>query len=154
MSVKVEFHGDKFEQAFLDAVGKEVVKSAAIFRRNLSTVLRTTGKARKVKDKSAPWGYRYEGSPDGSDIPFNFTGTLARSWMSSSKPEFLHGKIRAKVGTNTKYAEFLITKAKKGKKGGRDYLKSSLGWMKKTRQMILARLETKRLVSEAVRSMK
>lgn len=151
MSVKVEFHGDKFEQAFLDAVGKEVVKSAAIFRRNLSTVLRTTGKARKVKDKSAPWGYRYVGSPDGSDIPFNFTGTLARSWMSSSKPEFLHGKIRAKVGTNVKYAKFLIEKTGKGK---RDYLQTSLGWVKKTRQMILARLEAKRLVSEAVRSLK
>tara|TARA_R100000655_G_scaffold91934_1_gene132925 strand:+ start:69 stop:524 length:456 start_codon:yes stop_codon:yes gene_type:complete len=151
MTVKVEFHGDKFQQAFLDAVGKEVVKSAAIFRRNLSTVLRTTGKARKVKDKSAPWGYRYEGSPDGSDIPFNFTGTLARSWMSSSRPEFLHGKIRAKVGTNVKYAKFLITKTGKGK---RDYLQTSLGWVKKTREMILARLETKRLVSEAVRSMK
>lgn len=154
MSVKVEYHGDKFEQAFLDAVGKEVVKSAAIFRRNLETVLRTTGKARKVKDKSAPWGYRYEGSPDGSDIPYNFTGHLASSWKSSSKPSFLQNKIQAKVGTNTKYAKFLITKAEKGKKGGRDYLKSSLGWVKKTRQMILARLEAKRLISEAVRSLK
>jgi len=152
MTVKVEFHGDKFEQAFLDAVGKEVVKSAAIFRRNLSTVLRTTGKARIVKSsRGSGLGTRYIGSPDGSDIPFNFTGTLARSWMSSSRPEFLHGKIRAKVGTNVKYAKFLITKTGKGK---RDYLQTSLGWVKKTREMILARLETKRLVSEAVRSMK
>ena len=149
MTVKVEFHGDKFQQAFLDAVGKEVVKSAAIFRRNLSTVLRTTGKARIVK--SSTMGSKYIGSPDGSDIPFNFTGTLARSWMSSSRPEFLHGKIRARVGTNVKYAKFLITKTGKGK---RDYLQTSLGWVKKTREMILARLETKRLVSEAVRSMK
>ena len=144
MGVKVEFHDEEFERAFFDAVGKEVVKSAAIFRRNLSTVLRTTGKARKDKG-------RYIGSPEGSDIPFNFTGTLARSWMSSSRPIQKHGKIVAKVGTNVKYAKFLITKTGKGQ---RDYMKKDLSWLKKTRQMILERLDARRLVKSALGSMK
>ena len=130
------------------------MKSAAIFRRNLSTVLRTTGKARKVKDKTAPWGVRYVGSPEGTDIPYNFTGTLARSWMSSSKANFTKNGVSAKVGTNVKYAKFLITKAKQGDKSGRNYLKKDLAWMKKTRQMILQRLEAKRLVSVAVKALK
>lgn len=149
MGVKVEFHDEEFERAFFDAVGKEVVKSAAIFRRNLSTVLRTTGKARKVK--SLTHGTTYIGSPEGSDIPFNFTGTLARSWMSSSRPTQKHGKIVAKVGTNVKYAKFLITKTGKGQ---RDYMKKDLSWLKKTRQMILERLDAKRLVKSALGSMK
>ena len=43
MGVTSEWMGDAFEEGFYDAIGKELVKSASILRRNLSTVLAKTG---------------------------------------------------------------------------------------------------------------
>ena len=151
MGVKVELQLDEFEDKFMQAVGLEMVKAGKVFRRNLSTVLRTTGKSTKVKDKSAPWGYKYNGSPDGSNIPYNFTGTLARSWMSSSTSKRTRTTISVAVGTNVTYAKWLVLKTGKGK---RDYLESGLAWRRNTNEMMLKRLDVKRLIASAVRSLK
>ncbi len=102
MGVKVEYSGDKFEEAFYRAIGDELEKSAMIFRRNLQTVLATTG-------KSPP------SSPKGSKIPYNRSGTLARSWTAGKS--FRKGsRFIAKVGTNVRYAKELIDRKKSGKR--------------------------------------
>ena len=136
MGVMIEYKGDKFEQAFLKAVSKEVEKSAMIFRRNLQTVLATTG-------KSPP------ASPKGSMIPYNRTGTLARSW-TAGKTSKKGSKYVAKVGTNVKYAKYLVTRGGSGK---RNYMHKGLAWKKKTLKMIKDRLSAKNLIKSAVRSL-
>ena len=136
MSVHVEYHGDEFEKKLYDAIGKELVKSASILRRNLSIVLATTG-------KSPP------SSPKGSDIPYNRTGTLARSWHSSTKASRIGSKFTAGVGTNIQYALGLVKRSGSGK---RDYMKEDLAWYKRTVVMIKKRLDPQRLVDVATRS--
>ena len=139
MPVKVEinFSADDFERAFLNAVSVEVEKSAKIFRRNIQKVLSTTG-------KSPP------ASPEGSKIPYNRTGTLARSW-TAGKTKRSGTKYTAKVGTNVKYAKILIMR---GGTGRRNYMDGRLKWRKDTLKMIKKRLEVKRLISSAVRSLR
>ena len=146
MGVQVDLNTAKFQLEFFRAIDQELVKSAAIFRRNLSTVLRTTGKGKKAK-KGQPAVH----SPDGSYIPFNITGTLARSWQSSSKAQRSEGKFTVKVGTNVKYAKILLDRTGKGR---RNYMDGRLGWRRKTKQMMLKRLDAKRLISTATRSLK
>jgi hypothetical protein len=138
MGVKSEWYGDQFEEGFFDAISKELVKSASILRRNLSTVLATTG-------KSPP------PSPDGSSIPFNRTGTLARSWHASPTASRSAGKFTAGVGTNVKYAWYLYDKGKKynNTKGGRNFMKEDLYWYQKTVSMIKKRLDPQRLIKVA-----
>ena len=141
MSVKVEWQGDQFEQAFFVAVGKEVQKSAEIFQRNLSTALRSAGKGSKRPPVH---------SPRGSKIPYTITGTLARSW-SVQKTQRKGDKFVSKIGTGVKYAIYLL----RGKGSGRrNFLDGRLGWRRKTLKMILARLDSKRLIAAAVRSLK
>ena len=138
MGVKVELQFGEFERLFMEAIGQEMVKAGMIFRRNISTVLRSTG-------KSPP------ASPDGSKIPYNRTGTLARSWMSSKGARIGTKTITVAVGTNIMYAKFLVEKTGKGK---RNYLDGRLAWRKKTKGMMLKRLDAKRLITSAVRSLK
>jgi len=137
MGVKVELQFGEFESKLLDAVGDEMVKAGMIFRRNLSTVLRTSG-------KSPP------PSPDGSYIPYNQTGTLARSWMSSKGAKFGTKTITVSVGTNLMYAKFLVQKTGKGK---RNYISEKLAWRRKTKRMMLKRLDAKRLITSAIKSL-
>ena len=136
MPVQSEWFGDAFEEMFMKAIGRELVKSAKILRRNLSTVLATTG-------KSPP------SSPKGTDIPYNRTGTLARSWHASATATRRSGKLTAGVGTNVLYAWDLIHRAGSGK---RDYMNENLYWYQKTTSMILKRLEPQRLINAAARS--
>ena len=145
MSVKVEWHGALFERAFQIAVSKEVQKSAEIFQRNLSTALRSAGKGGKGgKGKKAVH------SPKGSKIPYTITGTLARSW-SVWDTKRTGDKYVSKIGTGVKYAIYLL----RGKGSGRrNFLDGRLGWRRKTLKMILARLDSKRLIAAAVRSLK
>jgi len=138
MGVKVELQLDEFENKFMQAVGLEMVKAGMVFRRNLSTVLRTTG-------KSPP------ASPDGSKIPYNETGMLARSWMSSSTSKRTKATISVAVGTNLMYAKWLVFKTGKGR---RNYLDARLSWRRKTNEMMMKRLDVKRLIASAVRSLK
>ena len=138
MGVRVDLNTAKFQLEFFRAIDQELVKSANIFRRNLSTVLRSTR-------KSPP------PSPKGSKIPYNRTGTLARSWQSSSKSQRSGGKFTVKVGTNVLYAKYLLFRSDSGR---RNYLDGRLGWRRKTKQMMLKRLDSKRLISTAVRSLK
>ena len=141
MSVKVEWKGDQFERAFFVAIGKEVQKSAEIFQRNLSTALRSAGKGSKRPPVH---------SPKGSKIPYTITGTLARSW-SVQKTKRKGDKFVSKIGTGVKYAIYLL----RGKGSGRrNFLDARLGWRRKTLKMILARLDSRRLVAAAVRSLK
>jgi hypothetical protein len=151
MSVKVEWKGDQFERAFFVAIGKEVQKSAEIFQRNLSTALRSAGKGSKRPPVH---------SPKGSKIPYTITGTLARSW-SVQKTKRKGDKFVSKIGTGVKYAIYLLTRTAKpkkdgtmGKSGRRNFLDARLGWRRKTLKMILARLDSRRLVAAAVRSLK
>jgi len=136
MPVQSEWFGDKFEEMFAKAIGQELVKSAKILRRNLSTVLATTG-------KSPP------SSPKGTNIPYNRTGTLARSWHASATATRRSGKLTAGVGTNVLYAWDLIHRADSGK---RDYMNENLYWYQKTSSMILKRLEPQRLIKSATRN--
>ena len=136
MPVQSEWFGDKFEEMFAKAIGQELVKSAKILRRNLSTVLATTG-------KSPP------SSPKGTDIPYNRTGTLARSWHASATATRRSGKLTAGVGTNVLCAWDLIHRADSGK---RDYMNENLYWYQKTSSMILKRLEPQRLIKSATRN--
>ena len=146
MGVRVDLNTAKFQLEFFRAIDQELVKSANIFRRNLSTVLRTTGKGKKGKK-----GQKAIHSPKGSKIPYNVTGTLARSWQSSSKSQRSGGKFTVKVGTNVLYAKYLLFRSDSGR---RNYLDGRLGWRRKTKQMMLKRLDSKRLISTAVRSLK
>ena len=136
MGVTVEWYGKQFEESFGNAIGKELVKAAGIFRRNISTVLRTTG-------KSPP------ASPEGSLIPYNRTGTLARSWHSASRATKEGQKWVALVGTNLMYAYWLHTK--QNEKGGRNYMDESLLWLNRTKLMIFKRLDTQRLINVALK---
>ncbi len=145
MSVKVEFNGEQFERAFLDAVAEEVEKSAKIFRRNIQKVLSTTGKGKKAKK-----GQKAVHSPAGSKIPFNITGTLARSW-TAGKTKRSGTKYTAKIGTKVKYAKILVMSSGSGR---RNYMDGRLKWRRDTLKMIKKRLEVKRLISSAVRSLR
>ena len=136
MGVIHEWYGDKFEEGFYDAIDKELVKSASILRRNLSTVLATTGDS---SGGNPP-------SPEGSDIPFNRTGTLARSWHASPTASRSGGKFTAGVGTNVMYAWYLVKRTGKGK---RDYMKENLYWYQKSVSMIKKRLDPQRLIKVA-----
>ena len=138
MGVKVELQFGEFERQFMEAIGQEMVKAGNVFRRNLETVLNTTG-------KSPP------ASPDGSKIPYNQTGNLHRSWKSSKGARISTKTITVAVGTNLMYAKFLVQKTGKGK---RNYLDGRLAWRKKTKGMMLKRLDAKRLITSAVRSLK
>tara|TARA_R100000963_G_C4596243_1_gene71570 strand:- start:73 stop:558 length:486 start_codon:yes stop_codon:yes gene_type:complete len=160
VGVKVELQLDRFEDKFMEAIGKELVKAGMIFRRNLSTVLRTTGKG--TQGKKAKWGetngkYWHKKavpavhSPAGSKIPYNVTGTLARSWMSSSSSRRTNTTISVAVGTNVMYAKWLVVKTGKGR---RNYLDGRLAWQRKTKEMMLKRLDVKRMIKTAVRSLK
>ena len=131
MGVTSQWMGSAFEEGFYDAIGKELVKSASILRRNLSTVLATTG-------KSPP------ASPKSSDIPFNRTGTLARSWHASPKAHRAGDKFTAGVATNVKYAWWLHVKAPAD--GGRNFMDENLYWYQKTVAMIEKRLDPQRLI--------
>jgi len=135
MPVQSEWFGDKFEEAFAKAIGQELVKSANILRRNISVVLATTG-------KSPP------PSPKGTDIPYNRTGTLARSWHASTRATRKSGKFTAGVGTNVSYAWDLVKRTGSGR---RDYMNENLYWYQKTTSMILKRLEPQRLINAATR---
>lgn len=139
MGVTVEWYGDEFEESFGNAIGKELVKAAGIFRRNLSTVLRSTGSS---KPPNKP-------SPKGSMIPYNRTGTLARSWRSASRATKTRQKWVALVGTNLMYAYWLHTK--ENKMGGRNYMNEGLLWLNRTEQMIFKRLDTQRLINVALK---
>jgi hypothetical protein len=55
------------------------------------------------------------------------------------------------VGTNVMYAKWLVVKTGKGR---RNYLDGRLSWRRKTKQMMLKRLDAKRLIATAVRSLK
>jgi len=144
MSVKVEWQGDQFEQAFFVAIGKEVQKSAEIFQRNLSTALRSAGRGSKRPPVH---------SPPKSKIPYTITGTLARSW-SVQKTQRKGDKFVSKIGTGVKYAIYLLDPKRKRGEARRNFLDGRLGWRRKTKKMILARLDAKRLVAAAVRSLK
>jgi len=133
MGVTAEWYGDQFEEGFYNAIGEELVKSAKILRRNLSTVLATTG-------KSPP------PSPKGTNIPFNRTGTLARSWHASPTASRSGGKFTAGVGTNIIYAQKLITRSGSGR---RNYMDENLYWYQKTVAMIKKRLDPQRLIKVA-----
>ena len=141
MPVQSEWFGDKFEEMFAKAIGQELVKSAKILRRNLSTVLATTG-------KSPP------SSPKGTNIPYNRTGTLARSWHASATATRRSGKLTAGVGTNVSYAWDLYDRGKRfnNQQGGRNYMDENLYWYQKTTSMILKRLEPQRLIRAATRN--
>jgi len=136
MGVTSEWMGKAFEEGFYDAIGKELVKSASILRRNLSTVLATTGDS---SGGNPP-------SPKGSDIPFNRTGTLARSWHASPTASRSGGKFTAGVGTNVMYAWYLVKRTGSGK---RDYMKENLYWYQKSVSMIKKRLDPQRLIKVA-----
>lgn len=138
MGVKVELQFGEFEDKFMEAIGKELVKAGKIFRRNLQVTLQTQG-------KSPP------PSPDGSMIPYADTGLLAKSWKSSKGARIGTKTITVVVGTNLMYAKFLVQKTGKGK---RNYLDGRLAWRKKTKGMMLKRLDVKRLITTAVRSLK
>lgn len=133
MAVKSEWMGDAFEAEFYRAIDRELVKSASILRRNLSTVLAKTG-------KSPP------ASPEGSKIPYNRTGTLARSWHASPTARRSGGKFTAGVGTNVQYALELIERTGTGQ---RNYMDENLYWYQKTVAMIKKRLDPQRLIKVA-----
>ena len=133
MGVTAEWYGDQFEEGFYNAIGEELVKSAKILRRNLSTVLATTG-------KSPP------PSPKGTNIPFNRTGTLARSWHASPTASRSGSRFTAGVGTNIIYAQKLITRSGSGR---RNYMDENLYWYQKTVAMIKKRLDPQRLIKVA-----
>jgi len=138
MGVTVEWYGEQFEESFDKAIGLELVKAAGIFRRNLSTVLRTTG-------KSPP------ASPESSLIPYNRTGTLARSWHSASRATKTKQKWVALVGTNLIYAWWLHIKGKNKVNGGRNYMDEGLLWRHRTNAMISKRLDSQRLIDIATK---
>jgi len=133
MGVTVEWYGDRFEFGLHNAISQELVKSAKILRRNLSTVLATTG-------KSPP------PSPKGTNIPFNRTGTLARSWHASPTASRSGSRFTAGVGTNIIYAQKLITRSGSGR---RNYMDENLYWYQKTVSMIKKRLDPQRLIKVA-----
>lgn len=137
MSVEVRLNFDNFERAFFQALAEELEAAARIFRRNLATVLRTTG-------KSPP------PSPKGSKIPYNETGTLARSWHYG-KASRQGTKFVAHVGTNVRYALTLIRRTGSGQ---RNYMDGRLGWRRKTKDLMLKRLNAQRITAKAVQSFK
>ncbi|MAB57533.1 MAG: hypothetical protein CL524_08285 [Aequorivita sp.] len=138
MGVKVELKLDEFEDKFMQAVGLEMVKAGKVFRRNIQTALITEG-------KSPP------ASPDGSKIPYADTGNLANQWKASHQAKRTKAKISVAVGTNIMYAKWLVFKTGKGR---RNYLDGRLAWRRKTNEMMLKRLDVKRLIASAVRSLK
>jgi len=137
MGVEVRLNFDNFERAFFQALAEELEASAKIFRRNIATVLRTTG-------KSPP------PSPKGSKIPYNKTGTLARSWHEG-KASRKGTKFVAHVGTNVRYALELIERTGSGR---RNYMDGRLGWRRKTKGMIVKRLNAQRITAKAAKSFK
>ena len=134
----VDLETAKFQAAFFNALEKNLLKSGAILRRNLSTALRTTG-------KSPP------ASPKGSKIPYNRTGTLARSWFAEPNIKRRGGVLITVVSSNVRYAATLVKRTDSGR---RNYMDGRLSWRRKTNKMIISRLDAKRLVREAVRSFK
>lgn len=134
----VDLETAKFQAQFFRALEDNLIKSGAILRRNLSTVLRTTG-------KSPP------SSPKGSKIPYNRTGTLARSWIAEPNVKRRGGVLITVVSSNVRYAATLVKRTDSGR---RNYMDGRLSWRRKTNQMIIRRLDAKRLVKEAVRSFK
>jgi hypothetical protein len=137
MGVTVKWNGDKFEEGLHNAIAQELVKSAKILRRNLSTVLAQTG-------KSPP------PSPKGTNIPFNDTGLLAKSWKASPRATRSGGKFTAGIYTNVVYAQKLITRSGSGR---RNYMDENLYWYQKTIAMILKRLAPERLIRVTSRNM-
>ena len=133
MGVTSEWMGDAFEEGFYDAIGKELVKSASILRRELSLALAKSG-------KSPP------PSPKGSDIPYNRTGHLAGSWHASPTASRSGGKFTAVVHTNVMYALYLVKRTGSGR---RDYMKENLYWYQKSVAMIKKRLDPDRLIKVA-----
>ena len=141
MPVKIEWHGDQFEQAFFAEIGKEMEKAQNILSQGLRTALQSAGKGSKRPPVH---------SPPKSKIPYTITGTLARSW-SVQKTKRKGDKFVSKIGTGVKYAIYLL----RGKGSGRrNFLDARLGWRRKTLKMILARLDSRRLVAAAVRSLR
>ena len=141
MPVEIEWHGDEFEQAFFTEIGKEMEKAQHILSQSLRTALQSAGKGSKRPPVH---------SPKGSKIPYTITGTLARSWQATYAKR-KGDKFVAKIGTGVKYAIYLL----RGKGSGRrNFLDGRLGWRRKTLKMILARLDAKRLVATAVRSLR
>lgn len=138
VKVDVDVQIAKFRMSFYKAVEDELVKGGNTFRRNLATVLRTTG-------KSPP------PSPDGSYIPFNRTGNLAREWHSSSRAIRKEKKIAIWVGTNVEYAKWLVVKKSKGR---RNYLDGRLAWKRQAKQMLIDRLDGERLVKRALSTLR
>lgn len=138
MGVKVELQFGEFERQFMEAIGQEMVKAGMIFRRNLQSVLQTQG-------KSPP------ASPAGSKIPYADTGNLANQWKSSKHARIGTKTITVAIGTRLMYAKFLVQKTGRGK---RNYLDGRLAWRRKTKGMMLKRLDAKRLITSAVRSLK
>jgi hypothetical protein len=143
MAVEFEWHGEDFQRKFYDEVGKELVRSAKIMRKNLAVTLATTGKSSKSPRVS---------SPPTSKIPWNLTGTLAGSWHATPRAYKVGKKLTAGIFTNVIYAFWLHVK--NPEEGGRNFMDENLYWYQKTMAAIGKRLEAQRLVDSAVRSMK
>jgi len=137
--VNAEWFGDAFERSITQAIGQQLVKSASIFRKDLSTAL---GSAGNSSGGNSP-------SPEGSSIPFVDTGNLARSWFASSKiQKKSRGKYVAEVYSNLMYAFHLIDKSGKGK---RDYMEDGLYWKEKAIAHIKKELSAEKIIKIAKR---
>ena len=140
MAVYVNWMGDNFENAFLEAMSDRTYGAAKIFRRELSKVLAQTG-------KSPP------ASPDGSKIPYNRTGLLSRSWHAT-RAEREGTKFVARVGTVVFYAFWLIAKGRASLPGGRDYLADGLAWKQGALVAMRQRFDVKSMINLATRKLK
>ena len=140
--VKAEWFGDAFERSIAKAIEQQLVKSASILRKNLSTAL---GSAGNSSGGNPP-------SPDGSSIPFADTGNLARSWFSSSKiKRKSSGKYVAEVYSNLMYAYFLVSKTGKGQ---RNYMEDGLYWRENAIAHIKKQLSAEKIIGIAKRQFK
>ena len=137
--VEVDMNTARFQAEFMRELETQLVKCSEIFNRNLSTVLRTTG-------KSPP------SSPKGSKIPYNKTGRLAGSWHNSTQARKGASGLRTvEVFSNVKYALTLVERTDSGR---RNYMDGRLSWRRKVKQLMLKRLNADKLINAAVRSLK
>ena len=145
MSVKVEWHGDQFEQAFFSEIGKEMEKAQNILSIGLRTALQSAGKGSKRPPVH---------SPPKSKIPYTITGTLARSWGNITPVRRQGGRFITSIYTTLDYAWYLLSKAEKNIAGGRPYMGKELFWWKKVVVLVQKRFDPKRLSDAALRSLK
>jgi hypothetical protein len=144
MSVKVEWKGDQFEQAFFAEIGKEMEKAQNILSQGLRTALQSAGKGSKRPPVH---------SPPKSKIPYTITGTLARSWGNVTPVQRKGGKFITSIYTTLDYAWYLLSKAQKNIAGGRPYMDKELFWWKKVVELVQKRFDTQRLINAALRNM-